>query len=68
MQCVKLTPENLQDAIIATGSIPLVLSGVRDYEIRVDVSADELLKHGLSLPAVHADHGCALMEKKAWHG
>ena len=30
LQRVKLTPENLQDAIVATGSIPLVLSGVRD--------------------------------------
>jgi hypothetical protein len=30
MQRVQLTAENLQDAIVATGSIPLVLSGVRD--------------------------------------
>ena len=30
LQRVKLTRENLQDAIVATGSIPLVLSGVRD--------------------------------------
>ena len=30
LQCVELTPENLRDAIVATGSIPLVLSGVRD--------------------------------------
>jgi hypothetical protein len=30
LQQVELTTENLQDAIVATGSIPLVLSGVRD--------------------------------------
>ena len=30
MQRVPLTSENLPDAIVATGSIPLVLSGVRD--------------------------------------
>lgn len=30
LQRVELTAENLQDAIVATGSIPLVLSGVRD--------------------------------------
>jgi hypothetical protein len=32
IQRVALTPENLGDAIIATGSIPLVLAGVRDIE------------------------------------
>lgn len=30
LQRIELTTENLQDAVIATGSIPLVLSGVRD--------------------------------------
>ncbi len=30
----------------------ITLSGVRDYEIRVDVSADQLLEHGMSLPQV----------------
>jgi multidrug efflux pump subunit AcrB len=30
----------------------ILLSGVRDYEIRVDVSEPALLEHGLSLPAV----------------
>ena len=30
LQRVELTAENLRDAIVATGSIPLVLSGVRD--------------------------------------
>lgn len=30
LQRIRLTPDNLQDAIVATGSIPLVLSGVRD--------------------------------------
>ena len=30
LQRVKLTADNLQDAVVATGSIPLVLSGVRD--------------------------------------
>ena len=30
LQQVALTPDNLRDAIVATGSIPLVLSGVRD--------------------------------------
>ena len=30
LQRAKLTPDNLQDAVVATGSIPLVLSGVRD--------------------------------------
>lgn len=30
----------------------VMLSGTRDYEIRVDVSADLLLEHGLSLPQV----------------
>ena len=59
LQRVKLTPENLQDAIVATGSIPLVLSGVRDingakpgvyrdggvidYHLDIPHSADERL-------------------------
>jgi len=30
LQRVKLTADNLQDAVVATGSIPLVLSGVRN--------------------------------------
>ncbi len=30
LQCVALSADNLEDAIVATGSIPLVLSGVRD--------------------------------------
>ncbi len=30
----------------------IIFSGVRDYEIRVDVDADALLEHGLSLPQV----------------
>ena len=30
LQRVPLSPENLADAVVATGSIPLVLSGVRD--------------------------------------
>lgn len=30
LQRIRLTPDNLQDAIVATGAIPLVLSGVRD--------------------------------------
>lgn len=30
MQCIQIGAENLEDAIAATGSIPLVLSGVRD--------------------------------------
>jgi hypothetical protein len=30
LQRVRLGPDNLEDAIVATGSIPLVLSGVRD--------------------------------------
>ena len=32
LQRVQLTEKNLQDAIVATGSIPLVLSGVADIE------------------------------------
>ena len=59
LQRVELTAENLQDAIVATGSIPLVLSGVRDiagarpgvyrdggvidYHLDIPHSADERL-------------------------
>ncbi len=32
LQQISLTAENLEDAIVATGSIPLVLSGVRDID------------------------------------
>ncbi|MBT8108893.1 MAG: patatin-like phospholipase family protein [Gammaproteobacteria bacterium] len=32
LQRVELTPKNLRDAIVATGSIPLVLSGVPDID------------------------------------
>jgi hypothetical protein len=32
LQRVELSPNNLRDAIVATGSIPLVLSGVRDID------------------------------------
>ncbi len=32
----------------------ILFSGVRDYEIRIDVSADALLEHSLSLPQVSA--------------
>jgi hypothetical protein len=59
LQRVELTADNLQDAIVATGSIPLVLSGVRDiagarpgvyrdggvidYHLDIPHSADERL-------------------------
>lgn len=59
LQRIELTAENLQDAIVATGSIPLVLSGVRDiagarpgvyrdggvidYHLDIPHSADERL-------------------------
>jgi hypothetical protein len=32
IQRIELSAENLQDAVVATGSIPLVLSGVRDIQ------------------------------------
>jgi len=32
LQRIELTPQNLQDAVVATGAIPLVLSGVRDIQ------------------------------------
>jgi len=59
LQRIELTADNLQDAIVATGSIPLVLSGVRDiagarpgvyrdggvidYHLDIPHSADERL-------------------------
>ena len=36
LQQIALSPENLEDAIVATGSIPLVLTGVRDINGATD--------------------------------
>ncbi len=35
----------------AEGMGEVLIDGVRDYEVRVDVRQDALLEHGLSLPA-----------------
>ncbi len=56
IQRVALTPDNLEDAIIATGSIPLVLAGVRDIDgARPGVYRDGgIIDYHLDLP--HSAH------------
>jgi len=52
LQQIELAAENLQDAVLATGSIPLVLSGVRDiYGARPGVYRDGgIIDYHLDLP------------------
>ncbi len=52
IQRIELSAENLQDAVVATGSIPLVLSGVRDiHGARAGVYRDGgVIDYHLDLP------------------
>jgi hypothetical protein len=56
LQRIELSPENLLDAVVATGSIPLVLSGVRDiHGARSGVYRDGgVIDYHLDLP--HSAH------------
>jgi hypothetical protein len=56
LQRIELSSENLQDAVVATGSIPLVLSGVRDIRgARSGVYRDGgVIDYHLDLP--HSAH------------
>ncbi|MCG8509826.1 MAG: efflux RND transporter permease subunit, partial [Rhodospirillales bacterium] len=40
------------DLRLLDGMGEIIVDGVRDYEIRVDVDADALIRHGISLPQV----------------
>jgi len=56
LQQIELTPQNLEDAVAASGSIPLVLSGVRDIDgARPGVYRDGgIIDYHLDLP--HSSH------------
>jgi hypothetical protein len=57
LQTIGLTPENLADAVVATGSIPLILNGVRDIAgARRGVYRDGgIIDYHLDIPQTAAD-------------
>lgn len=52
-EVMKRTIRGIRDDLISLrGMGEVIVSGVREYEVRIDVAFDEMLQHGISLPQI----------------